>query len=97
MRGTFALFVISAVLGCGTSEDSDETQARQCKQLRDHLVELRVPASHADATAHRAAMKTALGDNFVDDCAAKLTPSEVRCALEASDPARAVDCTQRTN
>jgi len=87
-----ALFVSCA----GNSDDSGLAEGPRCEQLRDHLVDIRLADAHVatgvDREAHRAAMKTSLGSEFVASCTGKLTESEVSCALRATDAAGAAAC-----
>ena len=85
-----ALFLLAS---CSSSSDDGADPRRRCEQLRDHLIDVRLAASDIDLTAHRAAMKQALGDHFVDACASKMTGDQIRCALDAKDQAAADACT----
>jgi hypothetical protein len=88
-------FAFAAMLGCASSEDADgeETRARQCSRLRDHLIELRLAGTDANVEAHRTAMREALGDAFIDQCSTQLTTRQLDCALGAKDRAQALECT----
>lgn len=95
-RGRF-LLVAMILASAACAQDAEERSAQRCKQLRDHLIELRVRAAPAIAQhdAHRAALEQALGNDFVDACR-KLPPGDVVCALNASDSAAADQCTSRS-
>ena len=45
-----------------------------------------------DSDRHRAAMKQALGEEYVSTCAATLTSEQVVCSLNANDTASIVSC-----
>jgi hypothetical protein len=45
-----------------------------------------------DPAPHRAAMKQALGDRFVDACAKHMTAAQLECALSAGDEAAVSAC-----
>jgi hypothetical protein len=45
-----------------------------------------------DITAHRAAMKQALGDQFVDTCQHKMTAPQLKCLLAAETSSAASSC-----
>lgn len=91
------IFVVAVILAsAGCTQDAEEVAAQRCKQLREHLVDLRVQAMPAieGQEAHRAALQQAIGDEFIDTCR-KLPASSVECALNASDSAAAGACTSR--
>jgi hypothetical protein len=84
--------------GLGCAEEVATTSSRAaCEELRDHVidVQIRIATEHGggldeDAReAHRRAMRTALGDEYLTRCAAR-TPEAVACALRAETP-EAVD------
>jgi hypothetical protein len=93
MRGLFFIIALSSAVGCA-SEDSSEALARECGRLREHMIDLRLEGTHVDVAAHRKAISNALGEGFVDQCAAQLTRVQVHCALAASDSNAAMDCTR---
>jgi hypothetical protein len=86
-------FAFAAMLGCASSEDAEETRARQCSRLRDHLIELQLAGTDANVEEHRTAMRGALGDAFIDQCSTQLTTRQIDCALGAKDRAQALECT----
>jgi len=96
MRTLLLMIAIATTTSCASSEDPNEARARQCAQLRDHLVDVRLAGTQVDVEAHRAAIKGALGDGFVDRCTAQLTRTQIKCALAASDSAHALDCTRES-
>jgi hypothetical protein len=83
----FVLPLLVALAGCSKYDVWDEmSDVRQCERLRDHVIDVRLEtASGVDHEAHRAAMKAALGKDFVADCQSRLTYSQRRCALDAED------------
>jgi hypothetical protein len=84
------------VLACGSIEDEGPPDPRRCEQLREHLVDLQVREVHVatgiDREAHRRAMTAALGRDFVTSCTTRLVASQIRCALDATDPVAAAAC-----
>jgi hypothetical protein len=89
--------IVACVLSCTTSDgDEDGVTPRRCATLRDHLVDLRLAevnvATGIDRNAHRNAMQTALGDEFITSCTRSLTESQLNCALRASDATGAAAC-----
>ncbi len=95
MRGLFFVVVISSVIGCA-SEDAKEASLRECRRLREHLIDLRLADTHVDVVAHRKALSGAMGDDFVNRCAEDLTTAQVRCALATKDSLKALECTRGT-
>jgi hypothetical protein len=96
-RTSVLLFVLVAgVAGCGVDEQPESSsRASLCERLRDHLIDLRlVDAKHVDLAAHRAAMKQAMGADFLASCG-KLDPSEISCSLGAPDTNTASACATR--
>jgi hypothetical protein len=98
------MVVVRVVLGCllllGCSS-SDEVTRSSCTKLRDHIVDLRVDAyDHmkdpvgrpVDIKPYRATLKQALGDKFIDTCVAQMSPSQLRCGLDAKTSSAAVSC-----
>ena len=81
-------FILLAFSNC------EETRAKQCEKLREHLVDLRAAQTEGiDEAAHREALKEALGgDRFVASCASTLTDEELDCALRAQDQTAAAAC-----
>jgi hypothetical protein len=98
------MVVVRVALGClllfGCSS-SDEVTRSSCMKLRDHIVDLRVDAyDHmkdpvgrpVDIKPYRATLKQALGDKFIDTCVASMSPSQLRCGLDAKTSSAAVSC-----
>jgi hypothetical protein len=92
-------FVLAGALALYLSACSDthsiEVDRAHCEQLRDHMIDLRITSATAgvDVKAHRAAMKEALGERFVESCEL-LSPSELECSLRARDLASASACSK---
>ncbi len=83
--------VLLLLASCASHEEAGPSRDR-CVQLRDHVVELRLvglPAS--DIAKHREAMRSSLGEDFVDHCV-QLTASQVKCAFAAKDSTSVADC-----
>jgi hypothetical protein len=79
-------------IGCSSS---DRAGAKQCEELREHLVDLALAESTGiDRGAHREAMRAALGDAFVESCSSSLSEDQVDCGLRASDVSGATSCTR---
>lgn len=82
------------VSGCG-GDDSNEDIAPHCERMREHLIELRLADTTAiDRDAHRAAMQSALGKDFVARCVAGMTSREIDCVLEAASTEFANACSR---
>jgi hypothetical protein len=99
MRNTHLNCLLAAILSACTSSVGEEpADSRHCERLRDHLVDLQVADIHIatgiDREAHRRAMAQALGSSFVSSCIAKLTETQVDCALDTHDAAAAAACTR---
>jgi hypothetical protein len=88
--------LLLAIGMCGTAAAGcthDETVDRQsCEKLRDHLIDVRVAGTDPDAAQHRAAMKTALGDDFVENCERTMSVDQLHCAMRATDLGATADC-----
>lgn len=91
MRCVVAVF---ALIACTSSNDGEVAKAKRCELARDHLVELRLAGTQADAEAHRAAITDALGTRFTEECVATLSRDQIDCALAAKDATRALSCIQ---
>jgi hypothetical protein len=81
---------------CSSSND----QQKRCERLRDHVVELRLngvttAGAQGDPTrimtAHRRALKHALGDGFIASCEG-LSREQVECGIAASTHAALLAC-----
>ena len=96
MRSIMIVFALASA-SCGSGDETEAATARQCEQLRDHLVELRLQDASIDGAKHRAAIRQSLGDGFIDTCTAQVTRDQIRCALAASDAPDALECTRDTS
>jgi len=95
MRPLALAFLV--VLGCSGGEDdgleSVDESVTACERMRDHLVDLRlVGASGVDRAAHREAMRSALGAEFVERCQHSMTPRQIDCVVFALDNEAATAC-----
>ena len=99
MQAARVSLLLGLVVGC-TSHD--EVERTKCERLRDHVVDLRLEQNAGakdslgqpiDLAPHRAALKQALGGEFVASCEKTLTPKQLECALAAKDSAAASACT----
>jgi len=72
-----------------------------CTRMRDHIIDLRLAdfsnikdsdGKTIDVSGHRSALTNALGDSFINECAEKMTASELKCQLEARSDSSASDC-----
>lgn len=89
----FALITILICCACGADEP---TGKQRCEQVRDRIVDLHLAdATSVDVKAHRAALRRALGDDFIASCATNLTTAQQRCVLGARDAASATACTKK--
>jgi ribosomal protein L40E len=85
--------LIIFVLICSACGSDEPTDAEQCQNVRDRLIDLRLAdATHVDVDAHRKAMRRALGDDFIASCTTKLSVTQRRCVLDARDAASATAC-----
>ena len=89
MARVLILFMAISI-GCSSSD-----RAKQCEELREHLVDLALAESTGiDREAHREAMRSSLGDAFVETCTSSLSETQVACGLRASDVSGATNCTR---
>jgi hypothetical protein len=89
------ILVACVLSSCGAEEDEMEARTQQCEQVRDHLVDLRLAISHnlgKDLEQHRAAMKQAIGDQFIASCTKTLSAGQASCVLDAKDSQAAAEC-----
>lgn len=85
-----ACLVISVIAACGTSSEPDQTP---CELLRDHVLDTSViDIVGAERAQHRAALESSMSD-FITSCTAKLSESQIVCALEARTSAAIGFCT----
>ena len=54
------------------------------------------PQTPIDLAQHRAAMKQALGDRFINDCVSQMTADQVSCALSAKSQDAVNACSAKT-
>lgn len=84
--------LILLLSSCGGA-DEEESAGSECERVRDRLIQLKLAdASGVDEQAHRNAMKTALGDDFLEQCNTALSSAERDCVLNATDAATAQAC-----
>jgi len=88
--------LVIAVLGVGCSSNDDEVDRERCTKLRDQMITLRLKGLEAtpgmNVSAHREALKQAMGDDFIAACQRTLTAQQIKCALAADDLATAEAC-----
>ena len=84
-----AVFVLVA---CGGEEE--DSVVKRCQRVRDRIIDLRLEsASKVDRSAHREAMREALGSEFINSCSQAMTAKQRQCVLDARDLASATACT----
>jgi hypothetical protein len=97
-----ALAIVLLQLSCGGTNDPDPAESelaltveQECARVRDHFVEIKLddlpPAAMADRAAHVAAMRSALGEDFVSRCTT-LSESARDCVLAAVDRESVAAC-----
>jgi hypothetical protein len=95
------VLVGGAVTGCASHEDDG---TRVCTEMRDHLVELRLAESSGptdergqplDLAPHRAAMKQALGADFIKQCQRDMSRAQTTCVLSAATLEVAKACSKQ--
>jgi hypothetical protein len=91
------LLALIVVAACGEDQDTPQAQT-PCEQLREHLIDLRLSTASdkVDKDAHREAMRTALGAEFLASCN-KLPEQDISCAMAADDTTSAIACTSATS
>jgi hypothetical protein len=72
-----------ALISC-SADPPERLSRRECEELRDHMVALRIGGESANRDAHRAAIRSSL-EPFVETCVETITPEQQRCALAAAD------------
>jgi hypothetical protein len=73
--------LLALVAACGGEAASPLTaDLSSCGKLRDHVVELRLGEEPSDREQHRAALRDALGESFLDRCES-MSRDQVECAL----------------
>jgi hypothetical protein len=83
-----------ALSACADEPSPQETARKRCVALRDHLIDLRLAdaAQAIDVTAHREAMKQALGEGFIETCVQQVSAGELNCELSATNLSAASAC-----
>jgi hypothetical protein len=85
--------IVSIVIAACTAEEP--TPDQRCERVRDRLIDLRLAnATGVDIAAHRAALKNALGDSFIESCKTTLTVAQQQCVLDARDAFAANACSK---
>lgn len=73
---------------------SPNPSQRECEQLRDHLIDLRMTDVTVDQAQHRQALELAMGTTFVTQCAESMSGADVRCAMSARAATELAACTE---
>lgn len=55
-----------------------------------------LPSVKPDVSGHRAALRQALGHEYIESCLANLTPKQLECSLAAKDTSALVVCQRST-
>jgi len=80
------LVCLVLVAGCATGGGEGRAGPKQCEQLRERLIDNQLSvATGVDKNAHREALRSALGTDFITRCTETMTEDQVDCALKASD------------
>jgi hypothetical protein len=93
-----SLLILGVVVGCASHDEdrSPERMHRQCVELTEHMIDLRLEtldaAKDVDAPAHRAALKQAIGTSLAKSCEQTLSPKQVKCVIAAKDLTAANEC-----
>lgn len=89
--------VLICAIGCNSGVRSDKAEARQCEQLRDRIVDLRLATASGidakDLAAHREALRDAMGPRFIASCTESFTEDQVDCATKAPTLETLASCT----
>ena len=91
--------VIIFVAACSTSDELAPPSAERCSLVREHAINMQLDTANAHGAglstdllaAHRDAMRTALGDDYVERCRERGT-EWTDCALRAADPSALNAC-----
>lgn len=88
------------IAACAAHQEPENPEAR-CAKLRDHLVDLRLDdvrgsAAGLDLDAHRAAMKRALGADFINECAARMSEAQLDCAIASKTLSASSGCVDQS-
>jgi len=82
------------IASCSSGGDG-RPGAKQCERLREHLIDNQLAAATGvDKAAHREALRTALGTEFITRCTQAMTDDQVDCALKANDDTTLHSCTR---
>lgn len=109
MSNGLAAILVLLLVGCSSGDDGSQADdlARRCVRMRDHLIELRLDTVENQATQkdarptadiraqHRAALQTALGDDFAERCGRTMSIAQIDCVTDAPDREAADACTPR--
>jgi hypothetical protein len=90
--------VLCVLIGCGNGDDggleSADESPTACERMRDHVIDLRLAgATGVDRAAHREALRSALGADFLDRCEQSMTSRQIDCVVFALDEETAAACT----
>ena len=88
---------LALLMAACTAHEQPQNPEERCAKLRDHLVDLRLEdvrgsAAGLDLDAHRAAMKRALGSDFIAECAARMSETQLDCAMASRTLSASNDC-----
>jgi hypothetical protein len=92
-RVLLGLAGICLALNACSTDPPEQVSRRDCEELREHMVVLRVGDESANRDAHRAAIRSSL-EPFVDICVQTTTPAQLRCALAAADLGALATCSK---
>ena|SRR5690606_10295513 len=86
--GFWACLLALAVTGCTSDGDERKRKELRCTKMRDHVVELRLVRAGASLSSdelaqHRANLRAAAGDDYVERCLAERSEEYIDCALKA--------------
>ncbi len=91
-------WLLAACLVLVACSESDSVDKRKCTALRDHMIDLRLAGGHntpgVDLAQHRAAMKQALGDQFIAQCEKSMKIDQLNCAMKATDVSASRECSR---
>ena len=86
-RLTSLVLVMGSLASCAARTEEIDKHS-ECSRMRDHVLDLRIAGFDAvrtsdgkaiDLSAHRDALRNALGPSFVDDCVAHMSDAELAC------------------
>jgi hypothetical protein len=92
-----ALMVLFASFAASCTGGADiEPPDKQCERMREHLIDVKLAdAMEVDRGAHAAAMRSALGSDFVSRCVETMSDKQRECVLKAVDSAATNACVAR--